>query len=44
MNKELLTPLSEHEFTYNNSDKSNLSTEELIANLTKFSFDFGKIP
>jgi len=34
MNKELLTPLTPHEFTYNNSDKSNLSTEELTASLT----------
>ena len=44
MNKELLKPLTNSEFTYNNSDKSNQSTEELTANLKKFSWDFGKIP
>ena len=44
MNKELLRPLTQAEFTYNNSDKSNQSTEELTANLKKFSWDFGKLP
>jgi hypothetical protein len=39
-----LTPLSQSEFTYNNSDKSNQSTEELSANLNRFHWDFGKIP
>ena len=44
MNKELLKSLTPAEFVYNNSDKSNQSTEELSANLNKFHWDFGKIP
>jgi len=44
MNKELLTELTKFEETYNNSDKSNESQENLTKNLVKFNWDFGKIP
>ena len=44
MNKNLLEPLNEWEKTYNNSENSNQSMEDLISNLTVFDWDFGKIP
>lgn len=44
MNKEMLTELTKHEEIYNNSDKSNESQENLTKNLSKFNWDFGKIP
>jgi hypothetical protein len=43
MNKELLKPLNKTEFTYNNSDKANMSAEEMTNSLTRFNWDFGKI-
>jgi hypothetical protein len=43
MNKELLEPLTTEEFTYNNSDKANMSAEEMNKALKKFVWDFGKI-
>jgi hypothetical protein len=43
MNKELLKPLTKTEFTYNNSDKANMSAEEMANSLTRFDWDFGKI-
>ena len=44
MNKELVQPLSNAEFFFNNSDKSNATNEELIEGLKKFVWDFGKVP
>lgn len=44
MNKEILQPLSPGEITFNNSDKSNASAEELEAGLKTFFWDFGKVP
>ena len=44
MNKELLQPLSSAEFFFNNSDKTNASNEELMEGLTKYTWDFGKVP
>ena len=44
MNKELLQPLNQAEFFFNNSDKTNASNEELMAGLRQFSWDFGKVP
>lgn len=44
MNKDLLHPLNDSEKQFNNSEQSNLSMEELIANLNTFDWDFGKIP
>lgn len=44
MNKELLQPLSQSEFFFNNSDKTNASNEELMEGLRKFTWDFGKVP
>lgn len=44
MNKELLLPLNSHEILFNNSDKTTGTNEELQEGLTKFNWDFGKIP
>jgi hypothetical protein len=44
VNKELLQPLSNAEFFFNNSDKSNATNEELMEGLKKFNWDFGKVP
>ena len=44
MNKELVQPLSNAEFFFNNSDKSNATNEELMEGLKKFVWDFGKVP
>jgi hypothetical protein len=44
MNKELLQPLSNAEFFFNNSDKTNASNDELMEGLTKYTWDFGKVP
>ena len=43
MNKELLLPLNESEVAYNNSDDTDKSGN-LDENLSKFSWDFGKLP
>ena len=44
MNKELLLPLSQAELTFNNSDQTNSSNDELQRALSQFSWDFGKLP
>ena len=43
MNKELLLPLNQSEVAYNNSDDTDKSGN-LDENLSKFSWDFGKLP
>lgn len=44
MNKELLTPLNESEITFNNSDRTNSSMQDLQKDLKEFVWDFGKVP
>jgi hypothetical protein len=44
MNKELLHPLSAAELAFNNSDQTNGNSEDLIDDLSHFSWDFGKLP
>ena len=44
MNKDLLNPLNDSEKIFNNSDQTNQSMDDLIRNLTMFTWDFNKIP
>ena len=44
MNKELLLPLSPAEITFNNSDQTNATSDDLQKALNSFSWDFGKVP
>ena len=44
MNKDLLLPLNENEVAYNNSDQTNGAAEDMINDLSHFSWDFGKLP
>ena len=44
MNKELLLPLSQAEIAFNNSDQTNGSNDNLLDDLSQFSWDFGKLP
>jgi len=44
MNKELLLPLSHAEITFNNSDQTNATSDDLQKALNQFSWDFGKVP
>lgn len=44
MNKDLLLPLSTAELAFNNSDQTSGSNDALLDDLSKFSWDFGKVP
>lgn len=44
MNKELLLPLSQAEIAFNNSDQTSGSNDNLLDDLSQFSWDFGKLP
>lgn len=44
MNKELLHPLTQAELAFNNSDQANGTSQEMLNDLSHFTWDFGKLP